>query len=122
MAPAFILLAGPGIYRKLYPEPVVTEVAIRTFDEPPVLPPVTRKPPAEKTDLPKADPAQEKLKTVKLPSRITTVERPEIEEAPPAVKDLEDAVVGQLSQAGAATHESAAPAAVNRYRKCLGSG
>jgi len=113
VAPAFmLLLAGPGIYRKLYPEPKITEVALRTFDEPIALPPVTRKPPAEKINLPKAEPAQEKLKTVKLPSRIAVVERPEMEEVPPSVKDLEDAVVGQLTRAGAATHEAVAPAAV----------
>jgi protein TonB len=109
VAPVFILLmAGPGIYRRFNPELSITDVSMRPPDEIPVLPPVA-KAPEKKMDLPKADPSQEKLKTVKIPSHITVVEQPQIDEVPPAIKDLEDAVAGQLTSQGAATHESASP-------------
>jgi protein TonB len=111
VAPIFMLLfAGPVLYRKIFAKQI-EPAAMSTPVEVVTVSPAVSKPPAQKPDVPKAEPAQEKLKTVKLPSRISVVERPQIEETPPSIRELEDAVIGQLSQAGEAVPKTANPVA-----------
>lgn len=109
----FILLfAGPSVYRKMYPVQIEPDISSMTEVDM-IQPPVTATPPKEKMDLPKAEPSAEKLKTVKLPSKIVVIDRPEVDETPPSLDQLENAVVGQTTQSGTATHESATPAAAS---------
>lgn len=111
VVPSFMLMfAGPVLYRKLFPQQIepamtMTPVELRAIS------PEVSKPPQKKQELPKAEPEQEKIKTVKLPSSITVVEQPLLDETPPSIKDLENAVVGQVTQAGEATHETVTPVA-----------
>lgn len=109
----FILLfAGPSIYKRLYPVHVEADMSSTTVvDIAP--PPVTAKLPEQKMDLPKPEPSKEKLNTVKLPAKIVVTEQPAIDETPPSLDQLENAVVGQVTQSGTATHESATPAAAS---------
>lgn len=109
----FILLfAGPSIYKRLYPAHVESDMSSTTVvDLAP--PPVTAKLPEQKMDLPKPEPSKEKLNTVKLPAKIVVTEQPAIDETPPSLDQLENAVVGQVTQSGTATHESATPAAAS---------
>ncbi|HEY0175298.1 MAG TPA: TonB family protein [Pedobacter sp.] len=109
-APVFIMLfAGPAIYKRLHPDVMMTNIEMKPVDLV-QLPPVTAiKPPAEKMDLPKAVPAEEKLKTVKVPAHIQVVADPVTEETMPSLDELKDAVVGQVTQSGTATQASATP-------------
>lgn len=109
----FILLfAGPSIYKRLYPAHIESDMSSTTVvDLAP--PPVTAKLPEQKMDLPKPEPSKEKLNTVKLPAKIVVTEQPAIDETPPSLDQLENAVVGQVTQSGTATHESATPAAAS---------
>jgi len=111
VVPLFILLfAGPLLYKKLYPVQVQGDLPYETpVDLTP--PPVNAKFPEKNNDLSKADPSKEKLKTVKIPAHIEVVAQPDVEEIPPSLNELKDAVVGQVTQSGAATQESATPIA-----------
>lgn len=99
----FILsFAGPVIYRHLKPaEEIKPFVSDRVVDV--VLPSEPVKPKEEKKEPLKAEPLQEKVKTVKLPSRIVVVDKPLVEESVPDIKELEHAVIGQSNQQGPAT-------------------
>ena len=109
----FILLfAGPSVYRKLYPVQIESDISSMTEVDV-IQPPVTAEPPKQKMDLPKAEPSAEKLKTVKLPTKIVVMEQPEVDETPPSLDQLKDAVVGQATQSGTATHETATPVAAS---------
>lgn len=109
----FILLfAGPSIYRKMHPVQVENDISSMTEVDV-IQPPVTAEPPKEKMDLPKVEPSKEKLNTVKLPTKIVVMEQPEVDETPPSLDQLQNAVVGQVTQSGTATHESATPAAAS---------
>ncbi|MET1055476.1 MAG: TonB family protein [Pedobacter sp.] len=111
VVPAFILLfSGPALYRKIFPQQIEQGV-MTTPVEIITVPPALSKPPEQKKEFPEAEPVREKLKTVKLPSGITVLERPELDEAPPTIKDVENAVTGQVTQDGEATHESVTPVA-----------
>ena len=111
VAPLFILIfAGPLVYRKFFAhqiEPPLMSTPVELL----TIPPAVSKAPVQKEELPKAEPPEAKLKTVKLPSRITVVEQPLVDETPPTVKEMENALVGQVTQAGEATHETATPVA-----------
>jgi protein TonB len=109
VAPLFILLfAGPLLYRKFFAhqiEPPLMSMPVEVL----TVPPAVSKAPVKKVELPKAEPAEAKLKMVKLPSRIVVTERPEIDETPPTVSEIENAVIGQVTQAGERTHETVTP-------------
>jgi len=112
VAPLFVLLfAGPLLYQKLYPEVVVedqSELPVTAISPPPV----NVKPAEKKIDLAKAEPSKGKLKTVKMTANIKVVEQPDVDETPPTLNDLKDAVVGQVTQSGAATQEAVTPVAM----------
>lgn len=109
VAPAFILLfAGPVLYRKVFKiqieQPLMsTPVEVTTVQHAEI------KPPAQKNELPAPEPSQQKLKTVKLPSKIVVTEQPQLEETPPSIKEIEDALIGQVSQLGEASHDVVSP-------------
>jgi protein TonB len=109
-APVFILFfAGPLFYQHFYPDAVVIEHMDRVIDLDQVyqIPPVEKpKPPVEKPS-PKAEPLKEKLKTVNIPSKPKVVENPTVE--PPTLKDVENAVVGIVTQDGVNTDLNSVP-------------
>jgi len=106
VAPAFILLfAGPALYRKLHPEILERVVTLPETD--PLLIDAVR-PPME-AEPPKAEPVTEKRKTVKMPSVIKVVAQPAKDEKPPLLDDLQDAVIGQIAQAGLSTGDPVTP-------------
>lgn len=109
VVPAFVLLfAGPVLYRKFSPKQIEPAVISTPVELRPISPDIS-KPPLKKEEPPKAEPVHDNVKTVKLPSKITVVEQPVADETPPTVKEIENAVVGQLNQAGEATHETVTP-------------
>jgi protein TonB len=113
VVPIFIMLfAGPMLYRKFFSAQIEPRLLSTPVEVLTVLPAASKAPP-KKEEPPKAELATAKLKTVKLPSRITVTERPEFEETPPSVKDMENAVIAQVTQAGKIMHETAAPPAGN---------
>lgn len=103
--PAFVLMiAGPGIYKRLSPEevlPVETSRPVEIAD----IRPVERQ--KEKIEPPKAEPELKKVKMVKLTANVAVVKDPVAE--PPMLEDIKDAVIGQVTQAGEATKASVAP-------------
>lgn len=107
--PAFILLvAGPGIYKRLNPVAVGPIETIHTVELRAIDPPAAVKP--EKIIEPiKSEPDLKKVKMVKLTANIAVVKDPVAE--PPMLDDLKDAVVGQITQAGEATKSSVTPVA-----------
>lgn len=108
-APLFILLfVGPSIYKKFEPEVTVQEVTIPAVEL--IAPPEPIKMPEKKQETPLASPPEQKLKSVKFTANIKVVDRP-LDENPPMIEDLRDAVVGQISQAGAATTGVVTPVA-----------
>lgn len=109
--PVFILLiAGPGIYKRLNPDIVATEV--NTADPIVTLPPpVATKVEEKKVEQIKSEPELNKVKMVKLTANIKVVNDPVADETPPMLDDLTDAVVGQITQSGQATQASATPVA-----------
>jgi len=108
--PVFILMiAGPGIYKRLKPDIIVPQETYRVIDV--AEPPVRVKPEEKKIVQPKSEPLPEKVKTVKLTANIAVVKDPLKDEKPLMIDDLKDAVIGQLTQAGDATKASAAPVA-----------
>ncbi|WP_158800518.1 energy transducer TonB [Pedobacter sp. L105] len=110
-APLFIFLfVGPLIYKRLFPVEIEQAVPVTAVVDL-VLPPVNTKLPEKKVELPKADPSAEKLKTVKMTANIKVVEQPDVDETPPSLEQLKDAVVGQVTQTGKATQASAVPEA-----------
>lgn len=107
-APLFIVLfAGPAIYKRLQPEVKITEVTMDMVLE--AIPPAVDRVLEKKIELPKADPAQLKPKTVKMTANIQVVDQPQVDETPPMLDDLQDAVVGQSNQSGATTSAVATP-------------
>jgi protein TonB len=108
--PVFILMiAGPGIYKRLKPDAVVPQETYRVIDV--AEPPLRVKPEEKKVVQPKSEPLPEKVKMVKLTANIAVVKDPLRDEKPLMIDDLKDAVIGQLTQAGDATKASAAPVA-----------
>ncbi|MBB6498261.1 energy transducer TonB [Pedobacter cryoconitis] len=106
--PVFVLLfAGPMLYRHLHPDDDLKNFATEI--------PVTVAPPLvdNKIHELKQEPVkpvqqQEKVKTYKLTSRIEVVDKPETDEMP-QLKDLENAVAGQVTQTGVSAQAAAIP-------------
>lgn len=106
-APLFILLfVGPSIYKRFNPEVIIQEVNVATVDL--IAPPEPIKLPVKKKEVPMAIPVQDKVRSVKFTANIQVVDRP-LDENPPLIDDLRDAVLGQISQAGAATTAVVSP-------------
>lgn len=104
--PVFIgIIAGPSIYRKLNPEQELPREVYVPVTIAEVQPAVKREEP--KVAPLKAEPELKKVKTVKLTADIAVVKDPVTE--PPMLDDIKDAVIGQVTQAGAATNAPAAP-------------
>jgi len=108
--PVFILLiAGPGIYKRLKPDAVAPLETYRVIDVAP--PPAAIKPEEKKIIPAKTEPLPEKVKMVKLTVNIAVVKDPVVDEKPVMLDDIKDAVIGQVTQAGEATKAAAAPVA-----------
>jgi len=108
-APIFIMLfAGPMIYSRLHPEVTATSVEMDPVTA--VAPPEVHEPPVKKIEPPAPEKAEQKVKSFKMVANIKVVDKPEIDETMPDLKDLKDAVVGQVTQDGIATKASVAPA------------
>lgn len=107
-APLFIaLFAGPLIYQRLHPDVKVDEVKMTPveFSKPPATDKIFEK----KEEKPKAEPVHEKVKTVAMSANIKVVDRPVTDITPPVIDDIKDAVIGQVTQAGAVTTSSVTP-------------
>jgi len=122
-APLFILLfASPMIYKYLQPETTVDQARP---DIPvtmaPIQPPVELPKPLEQIEQPKSEPIKEKIKMVKLPSNPLVVSKP-IETEPPTVDEVENAVVGPVTQTGKETSLTSLPAEGNGNGAGLGAG
>jgi len=106
--PVFILIvAGPNIYKRLWPDAVVPMETYRVIDV--AEPPLAIKPEEKKIIQPKSEPLPEKVKMVKLTANIAVVKDPVNDEKPVMIDELKDAVIGQVTQAGESTQASAAP-------------
>ncbi len=110
-APLFILLfASPKIYSLIKGERTVDNSLptsrIVELERPPI---VEVPKPVEKIELPKSEPIKEKIKMVKLPSNPVVVNKPLIVE-PPTVDEMENAVVGPVTQTGKETNLTSLPA------------
>lgn len=106
--PVFVLLfAGPMLYRHLHPDDdlkdFATEIPVTVAP-----PPVDNKIHELKQEPVKPVQQQEKVKTYKLTSRIEVVDKPETDEMP-QLKDLENAVAGQVTQTGVSAQAAAIP-------------
>ncbi|HMI05051.1 MAG TPA: TonB family protein [Pedobacter sp.] len=114
-APLFILLfASPMIYKYLHPETTVDDARP---DIPvtmaPIHPPIEQTKPLEKVEPPKSEPIKEKIKMVKLPSNpVVVVNKPLVVE-PPTADEMENAVVGPVTQTGKETDLTSLPAEGN---------
>jgi protein TonB len=122
-APLFILLfASPMIYRYVHPETAVDDAKP---DIPvtmaPIHPPIEQPKPLEKIDPPKSEPIREKIKMVKLPSNPEVVSKP-IETDPPTVDEVENAVVGPVTQTGKETSLTSLPAEGDGNGAGIGAG
>ncbi|WP_166664877.1 energy transducer TonB [Pedobacter metabolipauper] len=102
-APLFVLLfAGPMIYKFIKPEVILKVEAdrvVKVIDIPPV-PPVEKPKVEEKIE---PAPKVENVKTVALPSRPVPVEDAAIVD-PPTLKEVENAAIGPVTQAGVETN------------------
>lgn len=122
-APLFILLfASPMIYKYLQPETTVDQARP---DIPvtmaPIQPPVELPKPLEQIEQPKSEPIKEKIKMVKLPSNPVVVNKP-VTVDPPTVDEMENAVVGPVTQTGKETSLTSLPAEGNGNGAGLGAG
>lgn len=107
-APVFIaLFVGPQIYSRMHPQLKTVDVEMMPVQTAP--PPVKDKIFEKKLSAPKPEPVKEKLKTVALSSNIKVVDRPVLDIKPPTLEDLQGAVVGQVTQEGAATTANVTP-------------
>jgi protein TonB len=107
--PIFVLLfCGPMIYRFLKPENNIVHNQPTGFviDLPLPLPPKIEE---KREEMPKAEPPKEKVKMVKMPSNIRVVEQPAIDQPPPTIDELKDAVVGPVTQDGVSTDLQVTP-------------
>jgi len=110
-APLFILLfASPKIYSLIKGERTVDNSLptsrIVELERPPI---VEIPKPLEQIEQPKSEPIKEKIKMVKLPSNPVVVNKPLIVE-PPTVDEMENAVVGPVTQTGKETNLTSLPA------------
>ena len=122
-APLFILLfASPMIYKYLQPEAAVDQARP---DIPvtmaPIQPPVELPKPKEQIEQPKSEPIKEKIKMVKLPSNPVVVNKPVAVE-PPTVDEMENAVVGPVTQTGKETNLTSLPTDGNSDGAGIGLG
>lgn len=109
-APLFIMaFAGPMLYKHFKPEAKIEETGTTVVDVFSLPPPVKEVLPEKEEPMPKAEPIKEKIKMVKLPSNPVVVKDALID--PPTVKDLENAVVGPVTQAGLETKLQSVPQA-----------
>lgn len=110
-APLFVLLfASPKIYSWIKGEQLIDRSI--SFDDMTVIEraPIVEIPkPQEKIEMPKSEPIKEKIKTVKLPSNPVVVNKP-IQVDPPTIDEVENAVVGPVTQNGKETDLSSLPA------------
>jgi protein TonB len=99
-APLFVaLFVGPSVYKRFNPEVVIQEVNVSTVDLIAPLEPI--KLPVKKQEAPMANPVPDKVRSVKFTANIQVVDQP-ADENPPLITDLQDAVAGQINQAGIA--------------------
>lgn len=99
--PLFIMLfAGPIIYKHFNPIQAAITAPDRILEviEVPI-PMVEKIKPQEKQEMPKAEPIQEKVKMVALPTKPVVVEDAAPTD-PPTIKDIEKAVIGPVTQDG----------------------
>ena len=109
-APLFILLfASPMIYKYLHPEMTVEtsrpDVPVTMAS---IQPPIEQPKPLEKIEPPKSEPIPEKVKMVALPANPKVVNTPVTIE-PPTTYEIENAVVGPVTQAGKETDLTSLP-------------
>ncbi|RZK79085.1 MAG: energy transducer TonB [Pedobacter sp.] len=110
----FILLfASPKIYTLLNKSDevvAVTPPTERIIDV--VLPPKIEQPkPQEEIVLPKSEPINQKIKTVKVPSKpVVVADEKVVAVDPPTVKEMENAAVGPVTQDGLETDLASVPA------------
>ena len=99
--PLFIMLfAGPLIYKHMEPEEVAIATPDRIMEVIEVPLPVIEKPKSqEKLEMPKAEPVQEKVKMIALPSKPIVVEDP-VQIDPPTIEDIKKSVIGPVTQDG----------------------
>ena len=109
-APLFILLfASPKIYRAFYPEAASVDSNTETIvTMAAVNPPIEQPKPLEKIEPPKSEPIPEKVKMVALPANPKVVNTPVTIE-PPTTDEIENAVVGPVTQAGKETDLTSLP-------------
>ncbi|MES2455752.1 MAG: energy transducer TonB [Bacteroidota bacterium] len=110
-APLFILLfASPKIYRAFYPDLISQETPICELPiiEANIAPPKEQPKPLEKIEPPKSEPIPEKVKMVALPANPKVVNTPVTIE-PPTTDEIENAVVGPVTQSGKETDLTSLP-------------
>ena len=122
-APLFILLfASPKIYSLIKGERTVDNSLptsrIVELERPPI---VEIPKPLEQIEQPKSEPIKEKIKMVKLPSNPVVVNKPLIVE-PPTVDEMENAVVGPVTQTGKETNLTSLPAEGDGNGAVAGAG
>jgi protein TonB len=109
-APLFILLfASPKIYSLIKGEAVIDKSLV--LDDMLVIEraPIVEIPkPEKKMEMPKSEPIKEKIKMVALPSNPVVVNKPVIAE-PPTIDEMENAVVGPVTQNGKETDLTSLP-------------
>lgn len=122
-APLFILLfASPKIYSLIKGDKTIDKNI--SFDDMLVIEraPIVEIPkPQEKMEMPKSEPIKEKIKMVKLPSNPVVVNKP-IAVDPPTIDEVENAIVGPVTQNGKETDLTSFPSEGNGSGIATGSG
>lgn len=91
----FALFIMPLIYNRLHPVPIPNKVTVVNLQDPIYDMKKTKK----QEPAPKSEPLKEKIKTVKMVSKIEVVKDPIIEE-PPTVDEIKDAIISNTTQKG----------------------
>jgi protein TonB len=122
-APLFILLfASPKIYSLIKGEqPVDSKLLLDDMVVIERAPIVEIPKPQEQMEMPKSEPIKEKIKMVKLPSNPVVVNKP-IAIEPPTVDEIENAVIGPVTQTGKETNLTSLPAEGNGSGTGPGAG